>query len=122
MGEKSKVLILVFISQIFNSCDGLYQNDHIYYSSTVGEIEGKNIVYDIYQTGIDNYRYEIYILGYRDTTRLFLAYLNDAIADNSQFDLHVTNSKIEIKCNKSIGYQEKLINGKTFVLAGIDCK
>lgn len=85
-----------------------------------GVIDNKELVYYLYHTGTDNYRYEFKIIENQDTTDLFISYLNDATAKNSTFIINEENKKINIKSNKSLGRQKNEALGGTFILEGIN--
>jgi len=113
----NKITCFFIIIFIIYSCDLLYQNDFVK-SEKIYEIEQGELFYDLYQTGIDNYRYEFNAIKNQDTVKLFDAYLNDAIAKNSLFTIESRNGFININCNKPLGEIEKVAFGMTFKLKG----
>ena len=116
---KKQITILFFILVLWmSSCDIFNQNDFIE-REKITEIGKMILIYDLYQTGIDNYRYEFKLIAGQDTTHLFESYLNDATANNSQFSIEKGHNEIRLKINKPIGIQEKEASGITFKLEGI---
>lgn len=59
------------------SCSLLVQNDLIV-STIIAKNTNEQIFYDVYQTDIDNYRFEFKAINHLDTTKLFEYFLNDA--------------------------------------------
>jgi hypothetical protein len=101
-----------------SSYDMFNQNDFIE-TIKIAAIDDNELICNLYQTGIDNYRYEFKIIEGQDTTDIFDTYLNDATAKNSTFTIEKENEKIVIISNKPIGRLEKEVGGQTFVLEGI---
>jgi len=59
------------------SCSSFEQNDFIV-SNVISNNTNEQIFYNVYQTGIDNYRFEFKSVNNSDTTKLFEYFLNDA--------------------------------------------
>jgi hypothetical protein len=58
-------------------------------SEIIMKEENETFYYNVFQTGIDNYRFEFLAIGKSDTMKLFEYYLNDAAFSALKF----TNSK-----------------------------
>jgi hypothetical protein len=71
------VYALIFL-MFLNNCYYFEQNDFIK-SVTISNETNEHIFYNVYQTGIDNYRFEFLATYGTDTTKLFEYYLNDAV-------------------------------------------
>ena len=118
MKHQRPLLILFGLLIWINSCELFNQNDFIE-TFKIADIDDKELVCNLYQTGIDNYRYEFKIIKSQDTTDLFDAYLNDATANNSIFTLEKENEKMIIISNKPIGRLEQKVHGQIFILEGV---
>ncbi len=113
-----RIIYLLIIAFIVNSCNSFNKNDFVK-SDKIYEIEERELFYELYQTGIDNFRYEFKVIYKKDTIKLFNAYLNDATAKNSSFTIENKNGIININSNKPIGNFEKTEFGMNFKLNGI---
>jgi len=68
----------------------------------------EEIVYLVYQTGIDNYRYELYVQNFKDTTKLFDFYLNDASYKNVSLQMEICNDTLIIlRSNYRFAFKNK---------------
>ena len=106
----------ILLTIILAGCDLLNQNDYVE-TIEIGLIDKETIFCDVYQTGIDNYRYEFQkIAEGSDTMTIFPAYLNDAMNGNEDFELNRIGDTIEITTTKPIIHNPINIDNKTYLL------
>jgi hypothetical protein len=91
---KYALTFLIFIS----SCSYVEQNDFIV-TETISNEPNESIFYRVYQTGIDNYRFEFSANYGTDTTKLFEYYLNDAVYTVMNFSITRSDDTLKIKTN-----------------------
>jgi hypothetical protein len=108
---KIRLLILSFLT---TCCSSLEQNDLVE-EDHLGKTTKGTIFYRIYQTGIDNYRYEFYCVNNNDTTDLFQTYLNDATYKGIRFIVQETRDTIKIKSTRDLGQLTKKIEDRVFI-------
>lgn len=96
-------------------CSTLEQNDFIE-TKVLGKTTHGTIVYKLYQTGIDNYRYEFCLVDKVDTADIFETYLNDATYHNIKFIVLENNDTTKIKSNRDIWHVSKKIDDHVFTL------
>jgi hypothetical protein len=82
----------------FGSCTLFEQNDFVV-SKTISNEPKETIYYNVYQTGIDNYRLEFNVNSGTETTKLFEYYLNDAVYTSMNLDITKNNDTVKIKIN-----------------------
>jgi hypothetical protein len=82
----------------FGGCSFIEQNDFVL-SETISNEANERIYYNVYQTGIDNYRFEFIATNNSDTTKLFEYYLNDAVYKAMKFSNSKTRDTLKIKTN-----------------------
>ena len=112
--KQIKDLILPII--VLAGCDLISQNDYIE-SIKIGSVDNEEIYCDVYQTGIDNYRYEFKkIAEDTDTINIFQVHLNDAINGNEEFELIKKGDTIEIINSKPIIHNPKKIDKRIYKL------
>ena len=109
-----KKLLLLFLCLI-QACSTVEQNELIE-SKNVGLTTSGNVVYKVYQTGPDNYRYEFLIVDNGDSAALFTAYLNDASFKSVELFILEQNDTIKIKHNRNLGEYTKLSKDKVYLL------
>ena len=80
------------------SCSFFEQNDFIV-SKVISKNTNEQILYDIYQTGIDNYRFEFKAVNKSDTINLFEYFLNDATYKAMRFKNFTSNDTVTIITN-----------------------
>lgn len=80
------------------SCSLFEQNDFIV-SKVISNTEKEKVYYDVYQTGLDNYRFEFKAVNNSDTTKLFEYNLNDAIYTAMKFTIIQANDTLTIATN-----------------------
>ncbi len=97
-------------------CSTLEQNDLIEVKELSRTTSG-TIIYKLYQTGIDNYRYEFYLANNADTTDIFQTYLNDATHRQIKFLVLESNDTVKIKSNRNLGQQTKDLRNQVFTLS-----
>lgn len=108
--------ILLIISTLLTiSCSRLEQNDLIV-SEDLGQTTKGTIIYKLYQTGIDNYRYEFYLVDSGDSVDIFQSYLNDATYKGLKFIVRETKDTVKIKSTRDLGQVAKKIGDRMFVL------
>ncbi|MEN7551902.1 hypothetical protein AAG747_28555 [Rapidithrix thailandica] len=74
------------------------------------------LYYDLYKTGIDNYKYEFKISTKQDTLDVFEVHLNDATYKNIEFNVKENRDTIFINSNWNLGRYSKLVKNKMVVL------
>lgn len=80
------------------SCSLFEQNDFIV-SKVISNTAKEKVYYDVYQTGLDNYRFEFKTANNSDTTKLFEYNLNDAIYTAMRFTIAQVNDTLTISTN-----------------------
>jgi hypothetical protein len=94
----------------------LTQNDYIHSEVLIND-QAEHIFYDIYQTGLDNYRFEFKSVTNADTTHLFNCNLNDSVYGSMKFDRFVEKDMIKIVTNIPVEPEmAKTEKGKVVVL------
>ncbi|MBI3221219.1 MAG: hypothetical protein HYZ44_17045 [Bacteroidetes bacterium] len=96
-------------------CSPLEQNDFIE-SKEVGKTNHGTIVYKLYQTGIDSYRYEFCLVDKVDTTDIFETHLNEATYHNIRFIVVENGDTTKIKSNRDFWHLSKNIGDHVFTL------
>jgi hypothetical protein len=105
------------LSLIFSSCSLLEQNE-IIRTEEIGDIKGKKLIYSLYQTGIDNYRFEFKVVNSKDTSEITTMFLNDASANYLKFEIQEYPAKVMIRVNKPIGNETKRIGEINYEIRG----
>ena len=82
----------------------------------LGKTAYGTIIYKVYQTGEEIYRYEFYLSSENDTTTLFQAYLKDIPYESLKLLLQETEDTIKLKSNRELGEHVKVLDDKTFIL------
>lgn len=77
------------------SCSFFEQNDFII-SKVISKDTNEQIFYDVYQTGIDNFRFEFKAVNNSDTIKLFEYFLNDATYKAMRFKITPSNDTLII--------------------------
>ena len=109
-----KNLLLLIV--ILFGCDLPSQNEYIE-TILIGSDDDEKVVCEVYQTGIDNYRYEFKRTTEEgDTIEIFGSYLNDAVNGNENFELIKKGDTIEIINSKPMSLGPKKVNGKVYRL------
>ncbi len=105
------LLLLIFV---LTSCDLLNQNEYIE-TILIGLDDDEKIFCKVYQTGIDNYRYEFKRTTEEgDTIEIFDSYLNDAVSGNEKFELTKKGDTIEITTSKPMSLGSKKVDGEVY--------
>ncbi len=81
-----------------NGCSLFEQNDFII-SKVISNNTKEQVFYDVYQTGLDNYRFEFKSANNSDTIKLFEYYLNDATYTAMRFTNMQTYDTLSISTN-----------------------
>ena len=81
-----------------NGCSLFEQNDFII-SKVISNNTKEQVFYDVYQTGLDNYRFEFKSANNSDTIKLFEYYLNDATYTAMRFTNMRTYDTLSISTN-----------------------
>jgi hypothetical protein len=98
------------------SCSFFEQNDFIV-SNAISKDSNEQIYYDIYQTGIDNYRFEFKAVNKSDTIKLFEYFLNDATYKAMRFKITPSNDTLTIFTNMPTDFKfSKTKIGTTVIL------
>lgn len=95
-----------------HSCSVINQNDFI----ESKEIKKSSISYDLYQVGIDNYRYDFKLINNTETVQLFSAYLNDATYKGLTFTIENKKDITIIRSTKKLTSESVTIKNQTFTL------
>ena len=103
-------ILLILILIILSNCKGLYQNDFLFDKELIRPDSSIVIAYKLYQTGIDNYRYEFYGISGNDSIKLFDAFLNDATYKTAKFHTDLRNDSVFIDCSMNIGSKTTRFN------------
>jgi len=109
-------ILLILIGLFLYRCKGLYQNDFLYDQELIRLDTKTTIGYKLFQTGIDNFRFEFYITENIDTTGLFKTYLNDAVFKKSDFFPLLHGDSIMIYCPLNHESREITIKQKILIL------
>ena len=99
-GKKIYLNLIYILTNLmfFGSCTFFEQNDFVV-SKTISNEPKETIYYNVYQTGIDNYRLEFNVNSGTETTKLFEYYLNDAVYTSMNLDITKNNDTVKIKIN-----------------------
>ena len=100
MNNKSINFCLLVLIFSFNFVSCILQNDFIT-SQIILEENGETVFYDVFQTGIDNYRIEFKYINNNDTVNLFEDYLNDALYSERKFESYKKNDTLIIKTKRT---------------------
>ena len=98
-----------------SSCSLFEQNDFIV-SEIISNTTKEQVYYDVYQTGLDNYRFEFKSANNSDTTNLFEYFLNDAIYTAMRFTSVHTNDSLTITTNFPINKMVSKTKSGTIVI------
>jgi hypothetical protein len=109
-------ILLILSSLLTISCPRLEQNDLTAYED-LGQTTKGIIIYKLYQTGIDNYRYEFYLVDSGDAVDIFQSYLNDATYKGLRFIIQESKDTIKIKSTRDLGQVAKKGTCPRFCLA-----
>ena len=108
--------LCILLYSFFSGCSYFTQNDLV---ETVKLIEeaSETIFYEVYQTDIDNYRFDFKAKYENDTIKLFEYILNDAIYTAIRLKTTIQNNQLIIKINLPTARLEgKTKRGKTVIL------
>ena len=98
------------------SCSFFEQNDFII-SNVISKHTNEQIFYDVYQTGIDNYRFEFKVVSNSATIKLFDYFLNDAAYTAMRFKNFTSSDTLTIVTNLPTDFKfSKTKNGTTVIL------
>ena len=114
MNKKIPKYALTFLLFICG-CSYFEQNELIV-TETISNEPNEHIFYSVYQTGIDNYRFEFSANYGNDTTKLFEYYLNDAIYTVMNFSIKRNDDTLKIKTNMPTENICAETNNKTTVM------
>lgn len=99
-------------------CSSLYRNDYLH-TLQLTDSKQPELICKVYQTGIDNYRYEFKLTENGDTTELFDAYLNDA-SQTEDFMIEESSGHVGILSHQNLGNTSKTVRGVRYDLIHID--
>jgi hypothetical protein len=101
MNKQIKFYITIFVltSLLFLSCCSYFEQNDFIITKTISNEYNEHIFYNVYQTGIDNYRFDFYAINGTDTTKLFDYYLNDAVFTAMKFSNTKNGDTLKIKTN-----------------------
>jgi hypothetical protein len=97
------------------SCSFLEQNDFVV-SKVISKDSSEQIYYDIYQTGIDNYRFEFKAVNNSVTIKLFDYFLNDATYKAMRFKNFISNDTLTIITNMPTDFKYSKTKMGTIVI------
>jgi hypothetical protein len=100
---------------VFGGCTLFEHNDFVV-SKTISNEPKETIYYNVYQTGIDNYRLEFNVNSGTETTKLFEYYLNDAVYTSMNLDITKNNDTVKIKINMPTKNISAKTRNKTIVI------
>ena len=100
-----------FLFTLF-SCNIFNQNDFLLSK----EVKNSLIFYDVYQVGIDNYRYDFALVENSDIISLFSAYLNDATYKIITFEIVKEEDLRMIISNGNFENKSVIIGNEQFEL------
>ena len=98
-----------------NSCESLEKTDLVR-SEVITNVKGKNLVYKMYLTGTDKYRYNFMLASPKDTTQLFETHFTDESANYVEMEVEQNQNSLKILIDKQIEPQAKTIDGFTYKL------
>lgn len=107
---------IIYIGLLAIGCSGSKQNDLIELKDIGKTTKGTTIGYKLFQTGVDNYRYEFYSVDDNDTIDLFRTHLNDATYKGVRFLVQESEDTIKIKSSRNLGDFTKKVNDNIFIL------
>ena len=115
LGKRSNTQIIIFLFILANlfHCN-IAENKYIL-SNDLGFLQNTNnkLYYDLYKTGIDNYRFEI-LLCDSDTVNLINIYLNDAHYSRVNLNIKRNDSTIIISTNARTSTNKEVVHYKNF--------
>ena len=116
-GKKIYLNLIYILTNLmfFGSCTFFEQNDFVV-SKTISNEPKETIYYNVYQTGIDNYRLEFNVNSGTETTKLFEYYLNDAVYTSMNLDITKNNDTVKIKINMPTENISAKTRNKTIVI------
>jgi hypothetical protein len=116
-GKKIYLNLIYILTNLmfFGSCTFFEQNDFVV-SKTISNEPKETIYYNVYQTGIDNYRLEFNVNSGTETTKLFEYYLNDAVYTSMNLDITKNNDTVKIKINMPTRNISAKTRNKTIVI------
>ena len=114
MNKKIPKYALIFLLFIVG-CSYFEQNNLIV-TRTISNEPNEHIFYSVYQTEIDNYRFEFFANYGNDTTKLFEYYLNDAIYNVMNFSIKRNDDILKIKTNMPTENKCAETKNKTIVM------
>ncbi|HSI90902.1 MAG TPA: hypothetical protein VK927_07265 [Adhaeribacter sp.] len=115
-----KAALLLFASAfltILTSCEALEKTDMIR-SEPIMQVQDQTLIYEMYLTGTDKYRYAYKLVNAQDTTQLFEAKITDETANNLGMEIEKTGNGYKIILDKPIEKQQKTVDGVTYQLEG----
>lgn len=110
-------LLPLFLLAFLAGCEGLEKTDKIR-SEVLTKVNGKSLVYEMYLTGLDKYRYVYRLAGPGDTTQIFETSFTDDSGNYAGMELEQTRNGLKIILERPVEKQTKTIDGFTFELEG----
>jgi hypothetical protein len=117
MKNAGRFLLLFIFIACLSSCEGLEKTDLIK-RQTITQVQNKELVYEMYLTGLDKYRYTYKLVGPQDSTQLFEAKFTDETANNLEMEIEQSSNRFRIILDRPTETQTKTVDGVTFELAG----
>lgn len=109
--------LLFLLALAIFSCSSLEQTDKIR-SEMITATDGDTLLYEMYQTGLDKYRYEYNLKNGNKTTQLFTAEFTGEAGSEARMDIERGRNEIRVILDKPIENQSKQVNGTNYVLKG----
>jgi hypothetical protein len=81
-----------------SSCSGIREKEFIERKTLITNGE-ETVVYNVYQTGIDNYDFSFYSAYKGDTSEMFTYYLNDAVYTALRLEANIKTDTLVIETN-----------------------
>jgi hypothetical protein len=97
------------------SCSQFVQNDFVI-KETISNEPNEHIFYNVYQTGIDNYRFDFFATSGKDPTKLFEYYLDDAVYTAMKLSNTKIGDTLKIKTNLPTEKISAITENKTNVV------
>ncbi len=117
MKNAGRFLLLFIFMCCLSSCEGLEKTDLVK-RQTITQVQNKDLVYELYLTGLDKYRYTYKLVGPQDSTQLFEAKFLDETANNLEMEIEQSGKRLKIILDRPTETQTKTVDGVTFELAG----
>ena len=117
MKNRNLFLLLFAFVCCLSSCEALEKTDLIK-REVITDVKGKSLVYEMYVTGLDKYRYNYKLVSPQDSTQLFEVRFMDETANNMEMEIEQSRNRIKIILDRPTEHQTKTVDGFTYELQG----